>query len=224
MKKSLMSKNEQFVSKNEQNEQNEQKMSKNEQFVSQCESKTRNFFEDFKHPKIKEQYECIYCNKRFTRNSNLRRHMNQYCKNKQNHINEGIYHNIIDTLDEIKKDTDEHRKKEEEWNQERKELYNKLEKANKNVYNNNYFNQNNIIIHNRGEENTKYIPGDYLTELLKLPYQAIPKLIKYIHFHPEHPENHNIRITNRKEPYVRVFKDQKWNLADKKESYWEYFR
>lgn len=209
MKKSL-------VSKNEQNEQFVSKIEQNEQLVSQNEQKSRKNFGHLKNPKDNEKYKCPYCNKHFTRNSNLKRHLNQYCKINQQQINEDIYHNIIDTLDEIKKDKNEYQKKEEEWNRERYELYNKLEKANKNVYNNNYFNQNNIIIHNHGEEDTKYIPGDYLTELLKLPYQAIPKLIKYIHFHPEHPENHNIRITNRKEPYIRVFKDQKWNLADKR--------
>ena len=206
--------------------ENEQFVSNCEQFVSNSEQNEQKFNEIiFNSENLKKKpggsdeqnFSCSFCKKKFTRNSNLRRHMNHYCKKKpQENIGEDIYYNIIDTLDELKKDKNDYRKREEEWNRERSELYNKLEKANKNVYNNNYFNQNNIIIHNHGEEDIKYITADYLTELIKLPYQAIPKLIKHIHFHPEHPENHNIRITNRKEPYIRVFKNQKWNLADKK--------
>ena len=60
-----------------------------------------------------------------------------------------------------------------------------------------------------------YITGDYISKLLKIPYGAVPKLIKHIHFNPEHPENHNIKITNKKLPYASVFKDNRWEVRDK---------
>ena len=47
---------------------------------------------------------------------------------------------------------------------------------------------------------------------------AVPNLIKQIHFDPDHPENHNIKITNKKQPYVKVRKNDKWELKDKKET------
>ena len=56
----------------------------------------------------------------------------------------------------------------------------------------------------------------YLTKLIKGAFTAIPKLIEKIHFNPEYPENQNIKITNKKEPYVKIMKDNKWELHDRK--------
>ena len=78
---------------------------------------------------------------------------------------------------------------------------------------------NNIIIHNYGDEDTKYITSDYILKLLKnKPAKVIPELIKYTHFNEEHPENQNIKITNKKEPYIKVRKNDKWELQNKDET------
>ena len=58
--------------------------------------------------------------------------------------------------------------------------------------------------------------NDYLNNLLDSAFTAIPKLIEKIHFNPSHPENHNIKITNKKEPYVKIMKDNKWEFQDRK--------
>ena len=78
---------------------------------------------------------------------------------------------------------------------------------------------NNIIIHNYGDEDTKYITSDYILNLLKYkPAKAIPELIKHTHFNEEHPENQNIKITNKKEPYIKVRKNDKWELQNKEDT------
>ena len=77
--------------------------------------------------------------------------------------------------------------------------------------------QQNIIINNLGKEEISYINSDMINKLITAPYVAIPKLIEKIHFNPDHPENHNIKITNKKERYVKVYKDNKWRLEDKKD-------
>ena len=41
-------------------------------------------------------------------------------------------------------------------------------------------------------------------------------MIKHTHFNKEHPENQNIKLTNKKEPYVKVMKDNKWEYQDRK--------
>ena len=93
-----------------------------------------------------------------------------------------------------------------------------------NSNNNNNTNSNNTVhntinINNYGEENTKYITTDYILNLLKFkPAKAIPELIKYTHFNEEHPENQNIKITNKKEPYIKVRKNDKWELQNKDET------
>ena len=157
-----------------------------------------------KSSKNQNPLSCLYCYKEFTRSDNLNRHYGR-CK--------------------IKKKEQENNKQEIK---DLKEMVEKLliEKGNT-ITNNNTNNShnttnhmtNNIIIHNYGDEDTKYITNDYILKLLKnKPAKAIPELIKYTHFNKEHPENQNIKITNKKEPYVKVRKNDKWELQDKDET------
>jgi predicted glycosyltransferase involved in capsule biosynthesis len=49
-------------------------------------------------------------------------------------------------------------------------------------------------------------------------YQIIPRLIKHIHCNPDIPENHNIRISNRNKnnKYLEVYRNNHWEIEDKK--------
>ena len=42
------------------------------------------------------------------------------------------------------------------------------------------------------------------------PCKTIPNIIQMIHFDPEHPENHNVKMTNKKLKYAQVFTDNGW--------------
>ena len=75
---------------------------------------------------------------------------------------------------------------------------------------------NTININNYGDENIKHLRTKDFTQLLSSIYNAVPKLIEKIHFDPDHPENQNIKYTNRKQPYLKVMKDDKWQLVNKK--------
>ena len=85
-----------------------------------------------------------------------------------------------------------------------------------NSNNNNTNMINNIHINNYGDENLKHLRSKDFANLLSGIYSAVPKLIEKIHFDPEHPENQNIKFTNKKFPYLKVMKDDKWQLVDKK--------
>ena len=184
-----------------------QKSSKNPQKSSFSEKKSSKIlnFENYK--------ECPYCFKSFSRIDNFKRHMTT-CKKKKENENENEKDKKIEEL--IKNQ------------EEMKEMVEKLliEKGNTNITNNmtnsnNTTNNmtNNIIIHNYGDEDTKYITSDYILNLLKYkPAKAIPELIKHTHFNEEHPENQNIKITNKKEPYIKVRKNDKWELQNKDET------
>lgn len=115
----------------------------------------------------------------------------------------------------------QYEKREKMWEIEKMELKKEIEKLMEKVGDtHNYhqtFNQNNFILNNFGEENTKYLSKEYMLKLIKMPYGSIPKLIKDIHFHPKHPENHNLKITNKKLPYIQLYKNSKWTIHDKKE-------
>lgn len=79
--------------------------------------------------------------------------------------------------------------------------------------------QNNITIHINafGKENLDYITDKMIIRCIDRIYSSIPCLIEKIHFDPEHPENHNIKITNKKFPYASVMDDNRnWKTVDRK--------
>ena len=154
---------------------------------------------------------CEFCEKTFTRKTGLTKHL-KCCKQKK-------------IFEDEKYEKDEKMKEKNNEIQELKDMVEKLliENRSTNITNNTTHNNNttnNIInINNYGDEDTKYITSDYIVKLLKnRPAKTIPELIKYTHFNDEHPENQNIKITNKKEPYIKVRKNDKWELQNKEET------
>ena len=112
----------------------------------------------------------------------------------------------------------------ENMKKEIEELKNfKIQTQNNNTTNNNNItttnninNSKNIYINNYGNENLKHLRSKDFTKLFDGIYNAVPKLIEKIHFDPNHPENQNIKFTNKKLPYLKIMKDDKWQLVHKK--------
>ena len=153
--------------------------------------------------------ECRYCCKEFSRVDSLTRHL-KICKEKKKSNEQ----NKITLLE---------KEKEELLKTVEKLLIECSNKSNSTINSNNSNNTNSnntnntIIINNYGDENTKYITKEFIVNLLaNKPFKAIPEMIKYTHFNKEHPENQNIKITNKKEPYVKIMKDNKWEYQDRK--------
>lgn len=84
--------------------------------------------------------------------------------------------------------------------------------------NDNRITQNNYYILNAfGNEKTDYINKEMVDKFIKEgAYSSISKLVKEIHFHPEHPDNFNVMIPNRKQDLAKVFDGQKWVFQKKK--------
>jgi hypothetical protein len=82
---------------------------------------------------------------------------------------------------------------------------------NNNTQHNTQINNNQRVkINNYGEEDLSYITNERYKELICDPRNSVPELIDDIHFHLLHPENGNVRITNKKLPYIEIYKDNKW--------------
>lgn len=82
-------------------------------------------------------------------------------------------------------------------------------------------NNNNITININafGNENTDYIDDKAILACIGRVYKSIPSLLEKIHFDPNHPENHNIKITNKKLPYASVMgNNKKWKTVDRKDA------
>tara|TARA_B100001250_G_C19704076_1_gene746125 strand:+ start:51 stop:1046 length:996 start_codon:yes stop_codon:yes gene_type:complete len=172
-------------------------------------------------PKNGIQNKCLYCCKEYSNKGNLNKHLKSCTMKKKN---------LEDITLEHEKDKIELMETVEKLIIECSEMKNiinnnKTISSNNNSNNTNSHNTtnnttNNIInINNYGDENTKYITKDFIMNLLKnKPFKAIPELIKHTHFNNDYPENQNIKLTNKKEPYVKIMKDNKWELQDRKET------
>ena len=146
---------------------------------------------------------CDFCEKTFSRSDSLARHKKKFCTHpKKNTGNDILLENMKRELEKVKL--------------EKEIMSNELDKLIDKVGDTNIQNQQiNIHINNFGTENIDYLNETFVKTLLEMPYKALPKLIKNIHFNPNHPENHNIMITNKKLPFIRIWKDNKWEVHDK---------
>jgi hypothetical protein len=79
-------------------------------------------------------------------------------------------------------------------------------------------NNNNIIINCFGNENMDYITDKVILHCMNKIYGSIPLLIEKIHFDPEHPENNNVKIPNKKLPHAKIMNHKKeWQIVKKKD-------
>ena len=72
------------------------------------------------------------------------------------------------------------------------------------------------MVNSFGKENLDYISRDDITRIINQgPVSSIPTLLKYIHFNPEHKENHNVKIPNKKHNLAQIFNGIEWEYRDK---------
>ena len=143
-------------------------------------------------PKKTENNTCRFCNVRFTRRDNLTTHLS-VCQEK----------------DKYEKMLEKQLKEKDLCKGRRNETHitNNNNTRNNNI---NSHNTNNININMRpfGKENMDYITREVILKLCNQPNfrnEIIPRLVKHVHCNPEHPENHNILITNLRAPYGQVY-------------------
>jgi hypothetical protein len=182
---------------------NFEKMSQNEPKMSQNEPKICKK----SHQKINVTFNCSFCNKPFSSKAIMRRHEIHRCKN--NLANQQYKSDILMM------------QKNKEHDKEKKQLYKQIEQLLEKVgdtYNNNTFNTtNNIVLNNYGNEDFSHITNHILNKLLETPIKMIGELTKMIHFNDNKPENMNIYIPNKKDKYIKVYKNGQWILEDKNE-------
>jgi len=132
---------------------------------------------------------------------------------------------VTDRLDEMQQKIDDYEKERIEMRAQIALLMDKhagnITNNNQNIETQNIENQQNIHIHINafGKENTDYLDTAALTACIDRVYKCVPAIVERMHFDPDHPENHNIKITNKKLPYASVMGDnRKWTMIDRKDA------
>ena len=154
---------------------------------------------------------CGYCNKEFSSRQTLLRHKKKYCKIKES------LQKKLDLQNDIIKKMDSEMK---EYRKDKDKLYDQLgeliKKTGNTTINKNTTN-NTINLNSYGNEDLSHITNSFKTQMLKGPFEMIPKMIEEVHFNDKKPENKNICYPNKKNNTVKIFKEGKWKYYNKED-------
>ena len=160
---------------------------------------------------IKNSYDCKYCGKMYKYRSGLSKHIKYTCKkNKDEDFKE-----LARLLNENQKQIGLKNKQIETMQKQIDKLANKLQIQN---INNGTIINNTMNIQLLNHKDTDYshlTPKDYIT-CIKDCNRCVKTLIEKVHFNANKPENMNIYLSNIKGRYLMIYKDNEWQIQDKK--------
>ena len=156
---------------------------------------------------------CKYCNKSFTTVKSMNRHIKYSCKeNKDEDFKE-----LARLLNEFKEESIKKDKEIEKMTRQIERLTNKLQIQN--VTNNmNSHNQYNIKILNYNKTDYSHLTENDYMKCIADCNKCVKTMIEKVHFNKDKPENMNIYISSIKGNYVMMFKDNQWQIVNRKES------
>ena len=153
---------------------------------------------------IKKSYFCRFCNKEFSTNSHMNRHIRNNCK--------------------VKKEIElkENNKDKKEIAELKNQIQTLIGKVSTNSsHNNTHIGDNTINTINLnvfGKENLSMITDEIKKELIKGPFKMMPKLLKMIYFNKDHPENHTMKLVNKNKELMKIHKKKGWEFVDKQDT------
>ena len=177
-----------------------------------------------KKTKPKKVYECKYCKKILQHHTSLSRHIKYSCKqNKDEDLKElaRLFNekekkmNATDNaLIQLIKDKD---KQMEKMQKQIDKLANKLQIQNINNGTVNNHNTINIQLLNHSDTDYSHLTHNDYMACIQNCNKCVKTLIEKVHFNPNKPENLNIFLSNIKGKYVMIYKDNEWQIQNKKD-------
>tara|TARA_B100000424_G_scaffold260604_1_gene244622 strand:+ start:223 stop:1107 length:885 start_codon:yes stop_codon:yes gene_type:complete len=174
----------------------------------------------FLHEKTSQQFTCKYCNKAFKYKQGMYRHIKYTCKKNKDEDFQELARLLNEkekqmTVKETKMNTMENELI--KMQKQIDKLTNKLQihNLNQGVINNTN-NVVNIQLLNHPDTDYSHLTHtDYITCIHDCNH-CIKSLIEKVHFNKNKPENMNIYLSNIKGKYVMIYKDNTWQISDKK--------
>ncbi len=177
-------------------------------------------------------FECHYCFKQFKFKQGMYRHIKYYCKkNKDEDLKELARllneknKQLIEKEQQIATAESRLQKQELRLQKHIDKLTQKLQIQNVvqgNITNtlnqqNNTTNTYNITLLNHIETDYSHLTTKDYVDSIKTCNYCVKNIIQRVHFHHKKPENMNIYISNIKGNYVMIYKDNKWQITNKKD-------
>ena len=162
-------------------------------------------------------FPCKYCNKTFKHHSSLSKHIKYACKkNKDEDLQELV--RLLNQKNEIKdKQITEILNQNKKMQRQIDKLTSKLQiqHIHNTNSNNNTINYNIKLLNFNQTDYSHLTEQDYMKCLQDCNY-CVKSLIEKVHFNEEKPENKNIYISNIKNKYIMLYKNNKWQLVNRK--------
>ena len=172
----------------------------------------------------KKNYKCKYCDKAYKYRSGLSKHVKYTCKKNKDEdfqelarlLNEKDKQIVLKDK-QMDKQLEQRDRKMEMMQKQIDKLTSKLQIQNVNqgiIQNGN--NTINIQVLNHQDTDYSHLtPKDYIT-CIKDCNKCVKSLIEKVHFNTNKPENMNIYLSNIKGKYLMIYKDNAWQIQDKK--------
>jgi len=163
-----------------------------------------------------EMFSCKYCGQKYKHKQSVTKHIKYSCtKNKTEDLTE-----LVRLLNlQLEQQKSEFQSQLQTQTKQIEKLMDKLEINNYTNSNNTIINNvtNNINLLNYKDTDTSHLTNIDYKKCLEKASRCVLKLIEKVHFNPDKPENMNIYISNMKNNYMMMYKENKWNLVKKEE-------
>ena len=162
-----------------------------------------------------KSYPCKYCNQTFKYKQGMYRHIKYTCKKNKDEDFKELARLLNEKDKQIKELISD---KDEQFHKMQKQidkLINKLQIQN--INNGNIINNtmNIQLLNHKDTDYSHLTPKDYIT-CIKDCNHCVKTLIEKVHFNSDKPENMNIYLSNIKGKYIMIYKDNEWQIQDKK--------
>ena len=163
-------------------------------------------------------HDCKYCMKKFKSKQSMYRHIKYSCKQNKDEDLKELVRLLNEQNNQMKEQNMNLSNQVEKMQKQIDKLSSKLQIQNINNTNNN---SNNTINYNIKLLNYNQTDYSHLTEedyvnCIKDVNYCVKSLIQKVHFNEEKPENKNIYISNIKNKYVMLYKNNKWQIVNRK--------
>jgi len=170
---------------------------------------------------LPNKWHCALCNQNFSRKFFLEKH---YASGK--HLKKAKESRPLNEVEKLREENERLSLQVQKLLVENDKLRNQVTKRPKtNTYSGNSKHYENCTINNiqfnvnvlpHGDENWEYLKDDVLN-IMRGVNTCIPEIVRKLHFDRDHPENHNLKLPNKRFPDMKVFNGSDWITTHKKD-------
>ena len=160
-------------------------------------------------PESTAPYLCKYCDQQFKFKQSMYRHIKYSCtKNKTEDLAE-LVRLLNLQIEQQRTELQTQTKHIETQQKQIDKLVGKLE------INGSFNTTIHMNLLNYNETDTSHLTDEDYRKCIRNASRCVLRLIEKVHFNPNKPENMNLYISNMKDKYMMMYKDNKWMLTDK---------